>query len=62
MRSTVPSNITAFKDDLQDRIVKYNSMESEADPAKQVNDITLKDEDKLNPIFDSFVKDGKKFL
>ena len=48
--------------DLTDRIEKYNLKKTEADPAKQVNELPLQDEDKLNPVFSTFCEDGQKYF
>jgi len=54
VQTTVPANIEAFHADLYERIDNYNNEATEADPAKQVNEIQLKDHDKLNPTFAKF--------
>ena len=48
--------------DLESRIASYNKLETELDPAKQINDIPILDMPKLNPIFDDYCKDGEKFF
>ena len=62
VRTTVRSNVAAFQNDLVERIEKYNTMKTEADPAKQVNELPLQDEDKLSPVFETFCKDGQKYF
>jgi hypothetical protein len=60
--TTVPSNIQAFHTDLSTRIDDYNELRTEADPAKMVNEIVLKDNEKLNPIFSNFCDSGVKYF
>ena len=62
VRTTVRSNVLDFQTDLTDRIEKYNLKKTEADPAKQVNELPLQDEDKLNPVFSTFCEDGQKYF
>ena len=61
VRTTVPANVNAFKADLQNRINMYNTKQLEEDPARQVMDLELKDEEKLTPAFNLFYTDGLIF-
>jgi len=61
-RTTVPANIMARLGDLDERIVAYNDLKTTADPAKQVNELPVRDAHKLNPIFSKFCDDGQKYL
>ena len=54
VRTSVPANIRALQADTEERITKYNNMETEEDPGKQTKVLPLQDQDKLNPIFSDF--------
>ena len=62
VRTTVRSNVAAFEADLYERIDAYNTKKTEADPAKQVKELPLLDEDQLSPVFKSFCEDGQKYF
>jgi hypothetical protein len=47
---------------LNSRISSYNSLKTELDPSKQINEIPVLDMPKLNPIFENYCADGEKFF
>lgn len=62
MRTSVASNVRALQADTEDRIARYNNLETEDDPAKQTKVLPLLDQDKLNPIFSKFCEDGQEYF